>query len=70
MLDSLAEAALGGLLSFLFRWTRKLLFGLGWLIVKFLTLGHYPVSPSACNRHLVEIIPLALAGIVITLAFS
>ncbi|TVO57162.1 hypothetical protein [Denitromonas halophila] len=68
MLDAILEFATRFLVEFLFY---TFLYGVGWVMLKAMTLGRYPPHPSQKhNRELVALFPVAAFFVGATIAFS
>jgi len=68
MLDALLELAARFLVEFLFY---TALYGVGWIMLKAITLGRYPPSrPHKHNEELVALFPVATLFVGLTLVFS
>ncbi len=67
MLDALAELIVQFVAKFLF----TVLYGIGWIMLKIITLGHYPPRlPEKHNEQLVALFPVATIFVAITVALS
>jgi hypothetical protein len=68
MLDGLFELLARLVVQFVFY---TVLHGIGWLMLKASTLGHYPPPrPEKHNQELVALFPVATLFVGLTLAFS
>lgn len=68
MLDGLFELLARFVVEFVFY---TLLYGIGWLMLKAITLGHFPpAAPKKHNQELVALFPLATLFVGLTLAYS
>jgi hypothetical protein len=68
MLDGLFELLARLVVQFVFY---TVLHGIGWLMLKAITLGHYPPPrPEKHNQELVALFPVATLFVGLTLAFS
>lgn len=68
MLDALFELLTRFVVEFVFY---TVLYGIGWIMLKAITLGHYPPPrPGMHNQELVALLPVATLFVGLTLAFS
>ncbi|MCB1888978.1 MAG: hypothetical protein KDH20_15320 [Rhodocyclaceae bacterium] len=68
MLDAIFEFIAKVFLEFVFY---MLLYGIGWVMLRTLTLGHYPPPPPARhNEELVAAFPVASILAAVTFAYS
>ncbi len=68
MLDALFEGIASFLVKFVFY---TVLYGIGWFMLKALTLGRYPPTrPARHNRDFVALFPIATLFVGLTLAYS
>jgi hypothetical protein len=68
MLDALAEIVVRLVVEIVFS---TILYSIGWVMLKVITLGHYPPPPpKKHNEGLVALFPIATFFIGVTLAFS
>ena len=68
MLEALAELVARFVVEFLFY---TVFYGIGWVMLKTVTLGRYPPSqPAKHNEELVALFPIATIFVGLTLALS
>lgn len=68
MIEALFELLARFVVEFVFY---TALYGIGWLMLKAITLGHYPPPrPEKHNQELVALFPVATLFVGLTLAFS
>ena len=68
MLEALFELVARFVVEFLFY---TVFYGIGWVMLKTVTLGHYPPpQPAKHNEELVALFPIATLFVGLTLAFS